>query len=675
MGGKSGATCERSLRQVTNGSKTLIEEVSQTVNAGTEYVLIHWARRRALPSVGKLLADGYPWGKVGLVTNADETSFDYVYAADDALNADMLGRWLNNTHNSNVQSNTLYTATSWDAAYNPKLLRNVRLGRFEATFSFKRNGQPERYVDFILNAGERDEYNRLRIYHKNTANKTAPERVRIVDGGLTESVAGTGTASNMPDLTYSNTLWARVAHDGTNVTVKCLQDDVDAPTEQEWSAASLCYSTTNLGSGGHIGFGAGDGYVDDLTVKSDTDENGSFETTEVVEDFNVTSGSAEDKFEHDAAGNLTYDGLRAYAYDAWSRLAEVKRAYPDDDDGDSDCEKGSWIATLRYDALGRRIIKAVGNSADWDCTYHYYYDGWRIAEVRNGSDVMLSQNVWGLLYVDELIQTGINQTYWDTTAPIKSYMRYFWILQDANFNCLGAVAGNGRLVERYEYTPYGQRTVYGHTWNYYDINDDGEVGIAELSAYGDWTGEDVPPAPERLDYNADGTISLADYMALMDHYGQKDASGNDPRVMHPRLESGGGSLHTPVGVCDFGHQGLLYDKEFGLYQNRHRYLDSTNGRFTQDDPVGYADGMSLYQYVGSNPLTYADPRGLWGKENHTDVTTDLAGWAGIACPGKIGKLAYAPDKGWRRAGLHGAADMAAILKLLPTRRRYRLLVA
>jgi hypothetical protein len=33
-------------------------------------------------------------------------------------------------------------------------------------------------------------------------------------------------------------------------------------------------------------------------------------------------------------------------------------------------------------------------------------------------------------------------------------------MQDANWNVLGIVNSTGVLGERYEYTPYGQRTVY-----------------------------------------------------------------------------------------------------------------------------------------------------------------------------------------------------------------------
>ena len=33
-------------------------------------------------------------------------------------------------------------------------------------------------------------------------------------------------------------------------------------------------------------------------------------------------------------------------------------------------------------------------------------------------------------------------------------------MQDANYNVLGIVESDGDLKERYEYTPYGQRTIY-----------------------------------------------------------------------------------------------------------------------------------------------------------------------------------------------------------------------
>ena len=53
------------------------------------------------------------------------------------------------------------------------------------------------------------------------------------------------------------------------------------------------------------------------------------------------------------------------------------------------------------------------------------------------------------------------------TQVEQRLLRLFCAMQDANFNVLGLVNSSGSLVERYEYTPYGQRKVLfaaGNTW-------------------------------------------------------------------------------------------------------------------------------------------------------------------------------------------------------------------
>ena len=56
-------------------------------------------------------------------------------------------------------------------------------------------------------------------------------------------------------------------------------------------------------------------------------------------------------------------------------------------------------------------------------------------------------------------------------------------------------------------------------------------------------------------------------------------------------------------------QGLFYDLETGHSFNRARTLDHRLGRFLQRDPLGYVDGMSLYEYVGSGPTGFTDSMG------------------------------------------------------------------
>ncbi|WP_029922947.1 RHS repeat-associated core domain-containing protein [Nevskia soli] len=49
----------------------------------------------------------------------------------------------------------------------------------------------------------------------------------------------------------------------------------------------------------------------------------------------------------------------------------------------------------------------------------------------------------------------------------------------------------------------------------------------------------------------------------------------------------------------------------GLYYNRARYYSPAAGRFTQEDPIGWASRQANnYAYVGGNPVTRTDPYGL-----------------------------------------------------------------
>jgi len=116
----------------------------------------------------------------------------------------------------------------------------------------------------------------------------------------------------------------------------------------------------------------------------------------------------------------------------------------------------------------------------------------------------------------------------------------------ANFNVTGLIdANSGKVVERYLYDPYGRRTVL-------DGNDDADPNVYEWAPDGD----------NRSDYDN----------AL-------------------------------------GHQGLPHDTESGLIHNRYRYRHPAMGRWLQRDPKRYVDGLSLYEYVRSQPCGTVDPAG------------------------------------------------------------------
>lgn len=216
-------------------------------------------------------------------------------------------------------------------------------------------------------------------------------------------------------------------------------------------------------------------------------------------------------------------------------------------------------------------------------------------------------------------------------CPENACEFYYYALQDANYNVLGVVTSGSwgaRLVERYEYTPYGQRTVYSHGHVTSDINNDGYVGLADSDAVlADWNQDLTGPDPS--DLSGDGYKSLPDLDAVFGNWnkGISPANNNDPLVTHPRLHSARFSSNGVAGLgpalCEVGHQGLFHDEEFGsqggLIHNRARTLHPRLGRFVQRDPFGYVDGMSLYQYIQSKPVLRMDPTG-----QYADITAHRA---------------------------------------------------
>ena len=60
----------------------------------------------------------------------------------------------------------------------------------------------------------------------------------------------------------------------------------------------------------------------------------------------------------------------------------------------------------------------------------------------------------------------------------------------------------------------------------------------------------------------------------------------------------------------FGYTGQIYMPDLSMYHYKARVYDPKTGRFAQNDPIGYGDGLNTYNYVGSDPINGVDPLGL-----------------------------------------------------------------
>ena len=68
---------------------------------------------------------------------------------------------------------------------------------------------------------------------------------------------------------------------------------------------------------------------------------------------------------------------------------------------------------------------------------------------------------------------------------------------------------------------------------------------------------------------------------------------------------------NPHGIeQDIRLPGQHHDKETGLYYNYRRYYDPAIGSYVNQDPIGLMGGMNGYGYVSGDPVNFVDPEGL-----------------------------------------------------------------
>lgn len=328
-----------------------------------------------------------------------------------------------------------------------------------------------------------------------------------------------------------------------------------------------------------------------------------------------SSGGDEFTLAYDASGNLTDDGENyEYEWDAFGRLRKVKRT-----------DNQALVAEYRYNGLGYRIgvHEDTDIDGDVDGSDIWYYDAfderWRqVARFRSSDTSPKEEFVphaagnggYGTASYIDLVACREKDanTSW-TSASDGTLEERVYYCQNWRADVIAILSSGGILIEQARYSAYGIATCLPGG----DTESDGDCDSADVAQIQAWitaVAYDV-----RGDLNLDGTL---------------DTSDKSLALTAPYAGSlGGRSVISAIAHSSRGHSGSDSLLSSILVSSRMRVRHVVLGCWLGRDPIQFADGSSMYQFVGGRAALFVDPFGLTGGTITSTPFGSVAG-AGVA---------------------------------------------
>ncbi|HAG75476.1 MAG TPA: Rhs family protein [Thauera sp.] len=349
----------------------------------------------------------------------------------------------------------------------------------------------------------------------------------------------------------------------------------------------------------------------------------------------TTAGGKTLAYQYDPAGNrtrLTWPETAFYVtttYDALNRPSAIK-------------ELGTTnLATYAYDDLSRRTTVTLGNGTT--TSYGYSTQGALASLAHNLTGTAQDQTT---TYTRNPVQEIVSQSW---TNDLYQWTGYANGTQSYTANGLnqyttaagatlthdakGNLTGDG--VWTYAFDADNKlksaiKTGYAATLAYdaegrlrrttlagaiTDLAYDGVDLVAEYDGAGTLLRRYVhgPGVDEPLVWY-EGSTTTAKSWLYADHLGSIIGTANSAGTS-TAIHSYGpfGEPNVTTGVR-FRYTGQQYLGGLNLYYYKARFYSPALGRFLQTDPIGTADDLNLYAYVGNNPVNFSDPTGLAAED-------------------------------------------------------------
>lgn len=196
----------------------------------------------------------------------------------------------------------------------------------------------------------------------------------------------------------------------------------------------------------------------------------------------------------------------------------------------------------------------------------------------------------GSSYIDDVILRDKDaNTSWRNASDGVLEERIYYC-QNWRHDVVALINSSGGQVEQVRYSAYG--IPFGLPAG--DADSSGGVTSGDVSQITTWSTSG--PYDVRGDLNLDGVVDSTDVTLATAMQG------------------------TNLGWKKLSATGVANRKGYAGYEScftrntlwhvRHRVLESELGRWTRRDPLGYVDGVSLYEYGRTSPLMRIDPMGL-----------------------------------------------------------------